>query len=314
MCAELRIFKRFALMLLFTSMFPACAPRKAAITGEVSQQQSRTDLAKQCQGRDGWSDVAPPAHVFGNVYMVGTCGIVALLITSKKGHILIDGATEKAAPSIAENIRKLGFDPADVRYLLSSHEHIDHVGGLAALKRITGARLLARKEASASMESGLPSKTDPQAGSLLPFSGVKVDRLINDGEILKLGALEITAVASPGHAPGGTSWMWKSCQGIICYNFVYADSLGSVSADDYRFSDHPEYVAVFRGTIDRIAKIRLCDILITPHPAQSHFFERLSNGSLTGKNGCAIYANTATEKLNARLEKEAVTKITNSKN
>jgi metallo-beta-lactamase class B len=302
-------FKRLILLLLFPLMGSACASKDVSIGDRAirrQQQQSRAELAQQCQGRDGWSDVAPPAHIFGNVYMVGTCGIVSLLITSEKGHILIDGATEKAAPSIAENIRKLGFNPTDVRYLLSSHEHIDHVGGLAALKRITGARLIARKEASAAIESGVPDKTDPQAGSLLPFSGIKVDRLIQGGDTIKLGALEITAFASPGHAPGGTSWMWKSCQNSKCYNFVYADSLGAVSADSYRFSDHPEYVAIFRNTIERIAKIQMCDILITPHPAQSQFFERLSNGLLAEKNGCAIYAKTATEKLNARLEKEAI--------
>ncbi|MDP4873245.1 MAG: MBL fold metallo-hydrolase, partial [Sphingorhabdus sp.] len=104
---------------------------------------SGATLASQCQGRDGWSDPAPPAHIFANVYMVGTCGIVSLLVTSPKGHILIDGATAEAAPFIADNIRDLGFQPTDVKYLVSSHEHLDHVGGLAALKGITGARMLA---------------------------------------------------------------------------------------------------------------------------------------------------------------------------
>ncbi len=279
-------------------------PKKTSIIDTITQKHTRTDLVKQCEGRDGWSDVAPPAHVFGNVYMVGTCGIVSLLITSDKGHILIDSATEKAAPSIAENIRKLGFNPEDVRYLLSSHEHIDHVGGLAALKRITGAQMIARAEIKASMESGVPGKTDPQLGSLPSFPGIKVDQVIVDGEVVKLGALNLTAIASPGHSPGGTSWTWRSCEGATCYNFVYADSLSSVSADNYRFSDHPEYVAIFRTTIKRIANLNTCDILITPHPSQSQFFERLSGAALLDQKACASYAAAANDRLNARLVKE----------
>ncbi len=300
---SVRIFPTVSLLALTLS---ACAPKEAPVIDTKAQQQSRAELVTQCKGRDGWSDVAPPAHVFGNVYMVGTCGIVSLLITSDKGHILIDGATEEAASSIAENIRKLGFDPKDVQYLLSSHEHMDHVGGLAALKQITGAQMVARAEAKASLENGTSDKTDPQLSVLPPFPGITIDRLIKDGEAVKLGPLSLTAIASPGHAPGGTSWTWRSCEGTICYVFVYSDSLGSVSADNYRFTDHLEYVAVFRASIDRIANLPACDILIAPHPSQSQFFERLSGAvPLVNNKGCANYAAAARDRLTARLAKEA---------
>ncbi len=298
-----KIMPMIALIALTLS---SCAPKASSVINTEGQQQSRLEIAKICDGRDGWSDVAPPAHVFGNVYMVGTCGIVSLLITSDKGHILIDGATEEAAPSIAENIRKLGFDPIDVRYLLSSHEHMDHVGGLAALKQITGAQMLARAEAKASLESGTYDKSDPQLGILPPFPKIKVDRLVGDGEVVKLGPLSLSVIATPGHSPGGTSWTWRSCEGPTCKVFVYVDSLGSVSADSYRFTDHPAYVAVFRKTIDRVANIPSCDILITPHPSQSQFFDRLAgNAALVDPNGCANYAAAARDRLIARLAKEA---------
>ena len=110
-------------------------------------QKTFEPIKTACGERDGWSDPAPPAHVYGNVYMVGTCGITALLITTPDGHFLIDGATNEAAEGIADNIRKLGFDPKDVRYLLGTHEHLDHAGGLAKLKRITGAKFAIREAA-----------------------------------------------------------------------------------------------------------------------------------------------------------------------
>jgi metallo-beta-lactamase class B len=263
-------------------------------------------IKKACGERDGWSDAAPPQRVFANVYMVGTCGIVSLLITTPKGHFLIDGATKEAAAGIADNIRSLGFDPKDVRYILGTHEHLDHVGGLAELKRITSAKFVTRSAAKAAMESGKPDSTDPQLGSIPEFEGIKADAIIADGETLRLGNQALTLIATPGHTPGGSSYSWKSCAGGICHNFVYADSLGSVSADAYRFSDHPAYVEMFRGSMARVAAIKNCDILISPHPFQSDFFERLAGEKpLVDSKGCASYAGNARQRLEARLTKEA---------
>jgi len=279
----------------------ACAP-----VAPVKTISNGATLASQCEGRDGWSDPAPPAHIFANVYMVGTCGIVSLLVSSPKGHILIDGATAEAAPLIADNILTLGFQPSDVKYLVSSHEHLDHVGGLAALKGITGGRMLARAEAGKSLETGISDPTDPQLAILPPFAGIKVDQIVSDGETITLGPIKMTAIATPGHAPGGTSWTWKSCEGATCHQFVFADSLGAVSADGYRFTDHPAYVAVLRATMKRVSELKPCDVLIAPHPAQSRFFERLSGKEpLADPAGCAIYAKAAMERLDARLAKEA---------
>ena len=261
---------------------------------------------KACAGKDGWSDPAPPAHVSGNVYMVGTCGITVLLVTTPKGHFLIDGATDEAAVGIVENIRKLGFDPKDVRYLLSTHEHIDHVGGLAKLKRITGAQYVSRKAAKVAMESGKPDPQDPQFGSIPSFEGVKVDRLLKDGQKLRIGGQTLAMTATPGHSPGGTSWTWKMCRHKGCVRFVYADSLNAVGPESYRFSDHPAAVATLRASIKRIGEIEECNILISPHPGQSRFFQRLSGEDvLFDRSGCLTYSQAARDRLDARLAKEA---------
>jgi metallo-beta-lactamase class B len=134
---------RIAAALALAALAGCVKPEPAPAALQIAEAPPAAKLAA-CEGKDGWSDAAPPAHVFANVYDVGTCGITVLLIASDAGHILIDGATGEAAPGILANIRKLGLDPADVRILLSSHEHLDHVGGLAALKAATGARMIAR--------------------------------------------------------------------------------------------------------------------------------------------------------------------------
>ena len=291
---------------LVGSTLAACAPKPAQTAVAGVALHGRAELVQQCQNRDGWSDAAPPAHVFGNVYMVGTCGIVALLVTSDEGHVLIDGATAEAADSIAANIRTLGFKPTDVKILLSSHEHIDHIGGLAALKKITGAQLLARAEAKVSLETGTYDKNDPQVSILPPFPAVKVDRLVTDGENVTVGSLRLTAIATPGHSPGGTSWTWQSCEGSTCHQVVYADSLNAVSADEYRFTDHPDYVATLRASMAKIGQLEKCDIVLSGHPSLTNLFERLAGQQpLVDPAGCANYAKAAQDRLATRLNNEA---------
>jgi metallo-beta-lactamase class B len=280
------------------------------ISGHAHAEPAKSDfpaIKSACEGRDGWSDKAPPALVFGNVYMVGTCGITALLITTSKGHILIDGATAKAADSIADNIRTLGFDPKDIRYLLVTHEHLDHAGGLARLKYISGAKFAVRAAARLAMETGLPPKDDPQHGLHPAFPGIKADLIVKDGQTLRIGKQTIKVIATPGHSPGGTSYTWTSCTPAEgCRHFVYADSLNAVSADAYRFSDHPDYVATLRQSMRRIASIKRCDIMISPHPFQSSIFERLAGEKpLVDPSLCKDYVAGAKDRLDKRLAKEA---------
>ncbi|MGB5077456.1 MAG: subclass B3 metallo-beta-lactamase, partial [Sphingorhabdus sp.] len=181
------------------------------------------------------------------------------------------------------------------------------VGGLAGLKEATAAKLVVRAEARASFESGEASDQDPQHGTLPGFGPVAVDQLIRDGENIELGPISMTAIASPGHAPGGTSWTWRSCNEEICYQFVYADSLGAIAGEQYRFSDHPEYVASFRATIDTIGGLSACDVIISPHPSQTAFFERLSGKApLADPKGCSKYASDARVRLDERLAQERI--------
>jgi metallo-beta-lactamase class B len=295
-----RIAALAALALAGCAPQQAPAPAAAAPTGKA--------LAAACEGRDGWSDPAPPAKIHGNTYYVGTCGITALLVTTPNGLVLIDGATEEAAPGILANIRALGFDPADVRYLLASHEHLDHVGGLKALQDATGASVLARKEAVATLTSGEPEAIDPQRGAIPPFRGVTVARTLKDGETLPVGGIGLTIHATPGHTPGSTSWTWKSCEAGDCRTIAYVDSLSAVSADDYRFTDHPDYVAMLRGTFAKVPGLP-CDLLITPHPGASSLFERLAGEApLVDSGACKAYAAGAAKRLDERLAKEAATR------
>jgi metallo-beta-lactamase class B len=286
---------------MFASLFVAAA---IAATGPASI----SDWKAACAGKTGWSDPAPPLHVFGNVYDVGTCGITVLLITSPRGHVLLDAATAEAAPSVAANIERLGFRLSDVKLIGTSHEHLDHVGGVAELQRRTGAALMEMPRAYVQLQTGVMDKDDPQKDGLKPFPPANVGIMLRDGADVALAPFRLTAWATPGHAPGSTSWSWRSCEGKRCVTVVYADSVSAVSADSYRFSDHKRYVAVFRGSLWLIGHLR-CELLITPHPGASHFIERLAGQApLIGRGQCSAYAAEALRNLEARLATERAAK------
>jgi metallo-beta-lactamase class B len=304
------MFGRIAIGLALLG-FAGCTPVPQAIAPSEARVQGRA-LAQACEGRDGWSDAAPPARIFGNTYYVGTCGISVLLVTSPEGHVLIDGATEEAVPSILSNIRTLGFDPRDIRYIVGSHEHLDHMGGFAALKAATGARLLVSQSARAVVETGRTDPADPQAGIIPDMQPVAVDSILTftpgPGEIIvgePTRIMGLTPHPTPGHTSGGTSWTWRSCEGPNCATIAYVDSLSAVSRDGYRFSDHPERVAPFRETFARVNRLP-CDILLTPHPSFSNLFERLAGREgLIDRDACRRLVHLMRGRLDARLAQEA---------
>lgn len=273
----------------------------AAIVQPVPFEQHRTE----CAGKQGWNDPAPPIRIFANIYDVGTCGVVVLLITGPEGHILIDGATAEAAPDVAGNIEQLGVRLADIKLMLASHEHLDHVGGTAELQRRTGATLMVMPDARYAVETGLLAPDDPQFGLYPSFPPARVDAVLRDGQTVSVGPLRLTAHSTFGHVRGSTSWTWTSCEHGLCHAIAFADSITPAAAPEYRFSDHPEHVERFRASLRKIAGLP-CDILITPHPAVSNLYARLAGEApLVNPQACADYADAAAGKLEERLANEA---------
>ena len=256
-----------------------------------------------CEDWDEWDKPGPPFRVFGNTYYVGTCGIGAILIAGEEGHVLIDGGTEAGADLIAANIEALGFDVSDIELLLYSHEHFDHVAGLAALQAASDARLLASPAAVPVFETGEDAPGDPQYGMHEAFPAARVDGIVHDGDMIEMGDIAITAIATPGHTAGAMSWQWQSCEDGACETIVYADSMSPVSADDYRFSDHPAYLAAYREAIEKVRALG-CTLLLTPHPTASGMRQRLLEGELSRPAACSDYAAAIEQRLNKRLEGE----------
>ncbi len=239
---------------------------KAARILAIALALAATAAAAQSGGgpsaqRIEWNRPMEPFRIAGNVYYVGTKGLAAYLITDPKGHILIDGAMEESAAQIAANIRRLGFRTEDVRYLLVNHAHWDHSGGLAELKRLTGAKLLASAGDKPELESGrVPYRSD-----LAGAPPVKVDGVLRDGQAISFGGTRLVTHLTPGHTRGCTSWTLRTQEGGRPLEVLFACSLTVAGQPLVNDRGYPAAAADFRATFAKLKRLR-ADIFLNFHP------------------------------------------------
>jgi metallo-beta-lactamase class B len=168
-----------------------------------------------------WNQPFKPFRIIGNIYYVGTKNLACYLIATPAGHILLDTALEESAPIIRANIAALGFNLKYIRIILSSHAHFDHVAGHAEMKRATGAQVYATAADAEVLESGGTKGFHP----LTSYQPVKVDRIIKDREMVRLGNVGLTAYLTPGHTEGNTTWVTTVEENGRKYEVVFAGSM-----------------------------------------------------------------------------------------
>lgn len=256
-----------------------------------------------------WNAPQEPFALSADSYYVGTQGLSSVLIASKEGHILIDGATAEAAPLIAANVRKLGFKVEDIRIILNSHEHMDHAGGIAELQRLSGADVKATPAAAPVLRSGQASRGDPQYGSVTAMAPVAGVSVVRDGETVRLGLLAVTLHATPGHTQGGSTWTWRSRAKGKTVHMVYADSLTAIGAGAFRYSGDSAYPTARRDIERSIARVAAlpCDVLVSAHPEASGLWQRRAANNLVDKGACRAYADKGRAWLANTLAAEAQT-------
>ena len=266
--------------------------------------------SRLCPDCAAWNQPHKPFRIYGNTWYVGTQGLSSILITSDYGHVLIDGGLPESAPLIRANIEALGFRITDVKAIVNSHPHFDHAGGIAELQRLSAAQVFALRPAEPVLRTGKLAPDDPQSGRKTPaIAPVPRVWIVQDDQLLGVGAVRLRVIATPGHAPGGTSWSWESCEGGKCLAFLYADSLTAAAAGKYRFKDHPGVLQDFETSFRRV-EAAACDVLLTPHPEASQLLQRLDPeggarpGDIKDDAACKRYAQQAREALAKHLAGE----------
>ena len=292
--------------LLAAGLIAGChaSPTIATAAPESAPAVRTLPAPTPCAEDPGWSDPTPPRHVFGNTWFVGTCAISAILVTSPDGHVLIDAATAEAVPAIIANIREAGFLVEDIRTILVTHEHNDHVGGVAGLQQASGARVLARDVAAEALRVGRSDRRDPQFEITEAFPPVATVETLVDGEDVASGGLRFRHLPNSGHTAGGSGWAWRSCEGATCRDIVFPDSNSAISDKHYRYTDHPDHVAAFRQG-QALVGAQPCDILITTHVQSSDLLARLDGKQpLVDADACKEYAKRGLAGLARRLADE----------
>jgi metallo-beta-lactamase class B len=219
----------------------------------------------RAQGSPDWTEPFPPFRIAGNLYYVGSQGLANFLITTPQGHILINSDLEASLPLIRNSVEKLGFKFTDIRILLISHAHWDHDGGSAAVKKLTGAKYMVMDADVPVVESG--GKIDFQYGnrpaSLYPPT--KVDRVLHDGDEVKLGDATLVAHLTPGHTKGCTTWTMKVDDAGKVYDVVI---IGSPNVNEgYKLvgnASYPEIASDYERTF-RVLEALPVDIFLGAH-------------------------------------------------
>jgi metallo-beta-lactamase class B len=214
---------------------------------------------------ESWRKPFPSHRVIGNVYYVGTSELACFLITTPAGHMLINTGLVDSVPLIRAGIQKLGFRIEDVKLLLTMQAHFDHVAGMAEIKRLTGARMLATEQDAPLLEDG--GKSDFFLGKKYWFTPVKVDELIKDGQKIQLGGVEVTAHLTPGHTKGSVTYTLQVVEGGRKYNVVIANMASIVVEKLLGNPKYPNMAADFAKTFE-VQKSLPCDVFLSAHASQ----------------------------------------------
>lgn len=218
--------------------------------------------AQKTETERSWNQPVVPFKIIDNIYYVGASDITSYLITTPKGHILIDGGFIETVPLITANIAKLGFKLTDVKIILNSHAHYDHAGGIAELRRLTGAKFYASIGDSPLFRSG--GLGDPNYDDKYPFEAIIPDATFGDGKKIKLGGVTLRAYITAGHTPGCTTWTTTANEQRKKYHVAF---ICSTSAPGYRLLDNPKYpniVADYNATFARLKKTSV-DVFLGSH-------------------------------------------------
>lgn len=227
------------------------------------------------QDPPAWTRPTAPFHVVGNIWYVGTEGLAAYAIKTRGGTMLLDATMDENVPAILANLRAIGVAPGDVKTILVSHAHFDHAAGDAAMKRATGATLLAGARDVAALESG-----DPPGETLYPavrFPAVKVDREVRDGDRVVLGETVMTAVATAGHTPGCTTWTMRTVETGRRLAVVFPCSISVAGNRLVGNARYPGIVADFRRSFARLGALK-ADVVLPAHPEIADVMPRKAAG------------------------------------
>jgi metallo-beta-lactamase class B len=286
-----------ALMLTGCAATPMAAPRLASdATIAAAEAEPVGEFATEMR----WNERMAPFTILGNVHYVGTAGIGVFLITTPEGHVLIDGALAQSVPQILDNIRTLGFEPKDVKYILNTHGHFDHAAGLAGLQRASGAKVIASAADKPYLEAGHVDH-GPTKDALFP--PVRVDRTVGDGDTITLAGTTLT----PGHSPGCTSWSLTAKDSTGMPRKVFLHCSASLGGQSLVPPAYPGMADNYRASFAKVRAMQ-ADVFLANHDMFFGLHEKRAR-QLAGEKDAFVDPGEL-QRFNARMEAAFVKTLT----
>jgi metallo-beta-lactamase class B len=214
---------------------------------------------------DSWNGPMKPFRIIGNVYYVGMTGVSSFLIATPAGHILLDTGFEGSVPRIRDSVERLGFKLTDIKILLNSHAHLDHCGGHARIKELTGARIVMSEADAALLASGGTNDFTPYSIDMKSYPPAATDQLIHDGESVSLGGSDLICHLTPGHTKGCTTWTMDVREEGKVYHVLFFGS--TTVLEGVGLVNNPKYPQITDDYAATFAKLKSlsCDVFLAPH-------------------------------------------------
>lgn len=253
---------------------------------------------------EAWAKPIAPFKIAPQVWYVGTENLSVILITTAEGHVLIDAGLDQSAEQIKANIESLGFDLADIQYLVNSHARLDQAGGFSKIKAWSGATLIASKENARQLRLG--GRDDFALGDALLFPEVQVDQEIADRQSFQLGDIQVTALMTPGHLPGATSWKVEFKNTDV---LIYADSLATPDYYLVNNKNYPNIIDDLHQSFSVLAEQKV-DIFIASKGERFNLKEKLikyKNGdqhAFYDREGLQHYVDQSKASLSKQLKQQ----------
>jgi metallo-beta-lactamase class B len=294
---------------IFYLVFFSLAHGQSSSRGDSAGNKQQIDLDESAK-QQHWNVSTEPFNILGPLYYVGTEGIASYLVKTADGLILMNSGMKDSGPLIESSILKLGFRPTDIKIILVSHAHADHAGAVAYLKKISGAKLVVMDREKPLIESG--GRTDFAYGSNQSFyyEPVKVDKVLQDGDSVKMGNITIYILLTAGHTKGSTTFVMQLTEGEKTYKVVIAD--GSNINSEYRVFINPSYPGIASDLQNTFKTLNGLDpdIWLTWHtgifrPGEKHH-QSLSKGVAAWEDpeGYKTWINNNEKKFEAEKNKE----------
>jgi metallo-beta-lactamase class B len=227
-----------------------------------------------------WNQPFKPFMIVSNLYYVGAAGVSSFLLTTPQGHILLDTGFDSTVPMIRSNMTQLGFKVEDIKILLSSHAHIDHVGGHASMKKLSGAKIMMSRADADLFKSG--GTHDYFNVGSYPIAAV--DRVLNDGDTVELGGMNLTCHLSPGHTKGCTTWTVDlPSEGKSRHVLFYGSTTVPNGAPLVNNEKYPNIVDDYLSTFEKLKQLP-CDIFLAPHASVFGMAEKAARLAKGEKN------------------------------